>query len=199
MLLLLPAVLLLAFSGSDGKVSKKEKRSAAKFLKETERGVLESVEGLSEAQLKFKSAPDKWSVEDCLKHIAVTEGALWQMAEGALKQAANPEKRVDIKMSDDDVRNKVEDRSTKVKTFTPFEPQNTTYKTAAEAIAAFKEKRAKLIDYIKHTDEALRNHVVALPFGSLDAYQMVLFVGAHSNRHMQQINEVKADPNFPKN
>ncbi len=25
-----------------------------------------------------------------------------------------------------------------------------------------------------------------------------LFIGAHSNRHMQQINEVKADPAFPK-
>ena len=28
--------------------------------------------------------------------------------------------------------------------------------------------------------------------------QWVLFVAAHSERHTKQINEVKADPNFPK-
>jgi len=28
---------------------------------------------------------------------------------------------------------------------------------------------------------------------------MILFIGAHSNRHTQQIDEVKADAGFPKN
>jgi hypothetical protein len=32
----------------------------------------------------------------------------------------------------------------------------------------------------------------------LDAYEWVLFVSAHSQRHTKQIEEVKADPNFPK-
>jgi hypothetical protein len=27
----------------------------------------------------------------------------------------------------------------------------------------------------------------------------VLFIAAHSERHTKQINEVRADPNFPKN
>jgi hypothetical protein len=46
----------------------------------------------------------------------------------------------------------------------------------------------------------LRDHVVTLDkVGSFDCYQMVLFMAAHSYRHTQQIEEVKADPNFPKN
>jgi hypothetical protein len=32
----------------------------------------------------------------------------------------------------------------------------------------------------------------------LDGYEWVLFVAGHSERHTKQINEVKADPNFPK-
>jgi hypothetical protein len=36
------------------------------------------------------------------------------------------------------------------------------------------------------------------PAGLLDAYQWMLFQGAHSKRHTAQIEEVKADPNFPK-
>ena len=60
------------------------------------------------------------------------------------------------------------------------------------------EYRGKLIDYVKNTDADLRNHVAILPFGSFDCYQMILFIAAHSNRHTQQIEEVKADANFPK-
>jgi hypothetical protein len=101
-------------------------------------------------------------------------------------------------MSDAEVMKNIEDRSRKVKTFAPFEPQSTAYKTTEEAIASFKENRSWLIEYIKHTDADLRNHVATLPVGSFDCYQMILFIGTHSNRHMQQINEVKADPAFPK-
>ena len=37
------------------------------------------------------------------------------------------------------------------------------------------------------------------PLGQpLDAYEWLLFVAAHSERHTKQILEVKADPNFPK-
>src|SRR5882672_4406722 len=34
--------------------------------------------------------------------------------------------------------------------------------------------------------------------GQLDGYEFVLLIAAHSERHTKQINEVKADPNFPK-
>jgi hypothetical protein len=32
----------------------------------------------------------------------------------------------------------------------------------------------------------------------LDGYEWVLFISAHSERHTKQIDEVKADPTFPK-
>jgi hypothetical protein len=101
-------------------------------------------------------------------------------------------------MSDEDVMKNIEDRSNKIKSFPPFEPQNTVYKTLDKAINPFKENRGKLIEYIKNSDADLRNHIATLPVGSFDCYQMILFIGDHSNRHMQQIEEVKANPDFPK-
>ena len=199
-LLFIASVSLLSFTISDNTISKKEKKFATKFLKETREGVFESVKGLSEAQLKFKPAEDRWGVEECLKHIAITEQMLKGMLDGNLKQPANPDKRSDIKMTDEDIIKRIEDRSTKVKTFDPAKPENTPFKSAAEALASFKENREKLIDYTKGTSDDLRNHVVTgMPFGAIDGYQFILFISAHSNRHMQQIIEVKADPNFPKN
>jgi len=195
----LSAFLLFSFSSADPTISKEERKIATDFLKETKKGVWDATQGLSEAQLKFKPAPDRWSVEDCLKHIAMTEQMLWGMVEAGLKQPAAPEKRADIKVTDEDVIKKIEDRSTKVKTFAPLEPVNTPYKTLAEAWESFSASRDKLIEYVNTTNDDLRNHVAQLPVGVFDSYQMILFIGAHSNRHMQQINEVKADPNFPKN
>lgn len=189
----------LSFIPGDTGISKREKKTAAKFLKKAEKDVLASIKGLSVAQLTFKPAADKWSVEDNIKHIAATEAALWQMTEAAIKQAANPEKRAEIKMTDEDVMKNVEDRTNKVKTFSTLEPQNTGFNTMDEAINSFKENRNKLIEYVKNTGDDLRNHVVILPIGSFDCYQMILFIGAHSNRHLRQIEEVKADANFPAN
>ncbi len=200
MVTLLALMAAVAFTPSKfaDPLTEKEKQDAARFLAESEQAVLEAVNGLNPEQLKYKPAEDKWSVEDNLKHIAVTEMALWQMTESAIKAPANPEKRADIKMTDEQVMKNVEDRTNKVKTAPPMEPQNTSFKSAEDAIHSFKENRAKLINYIKSCKDDLRNHVAILPFGSFDSYQMVLFIGAHSNRHLQQINEVKATAGFPK-
>ena len=58
--LLLAAFLAVGFSTRDaGGLSKKERKFAANYLKETRDGFLKDVKGLSEAQLNFKTAPEK--------------------------------------------------------------------------------------------------------------------------------------------
>ena len=191
--------MLLSFSASDTTLTKEEKEYAAKFLNETEQAVFDAVKGLSEAQLKFKAAPDKWSVEDCVKHIAISEQNLWGIVSELLKKPATPEKRSDIKVTDEQLVKMVADRSQKNQAPEPFKPQNTPYKTTEEALASFRQNRDKLVSYMKETNEDFRNHVS--PFGNgstFDAYQIVLLISAHSNRHTLQILEVKADPGFPK-
>jgi len=196
--ILIVALLLFGFTTKNSSLTDQERKTAVDLLQQTEQGVIDAVAGLSDAQLNFKLAPDKWSVLECVKHIAITEQGLWQMTNGAIQQAANPEKRSEIKATDDQVIQMIESRVQKVKTTPPLEPQNTPYKSLSEALESFKTNRAKLIEYVKSTNDDLRNHVVTFPPGSFDSYQMILFIGAHSNRHTQQIEEVKADPNFPK-
>ena len=63
----------------------------------------------------------------------------------------------------------------------------------------FAESRTATENFLKDTPD-LRAHALDSPLGGpkLDAYEWVLFVSAHSQRHTKQIEEVKADPNFPK-
>jgi len=187
-----------ASSPAKDALTKKERQYAVKFLKETENDVLFKIKGLSEAQLKFKPAPDRWSVEECLKHIAITEQALWHMASDTLQQAATPDRRSEVKVTDERLVSMVEDRTKKVQTMDPFKPENTPFQSAEDAVASFKANREKLISYVNSTRDDLRDHVTTMPFGAIDCYQFILFIGAHSNRHSQQIAEVTADPGFPK-
>ena len=197
-LLTLLVITGLAGTINDFSLSKKERKSAISLMKDTKTDVLKTVKGLSAAQLNFKAAPDKWSVKECVYHIAISEKNLWDLLESTMKAQANPEKRSEIKMTDEQLIKMMEDRSFKVKTQEAFEPKNTPYKSLDEALDAFKERRQEHIKYLKSSTEDLRNHVVQMPFGSLDCYQICLMIAAHSNRHTQQINEVKADPAFPK-
>jgi Protein of unknown function (DUF664). len=200
--ILLILLVVAGFAGTfkTNTLTKQERKFAVNYLKDTRNDLIKSVKGLSEAQLNYKPAEDRWSIKECVQHLALTENALRQMIDGSLKQPANPEKRTDIKVTDDQLIKMVTDRSTKVKTGEPLYPQNSKWKTTDEALEEIKDKRGDLLHYVRTTTEDMRNHVVeGLPFGSADTYQLVLMVAAHTNRHTQQLNEVKTDPGFPKN
>jgi len=199
LLFLCAAFLVSSFTSMSPTLSDKERKDAIDQLAKTEQGVFNSLKGLSDAQLNFKPAPDRWSISDCVKHIAITEMFLWKMTDSALKLPADATKRSTVKVTDDQVLQMVESRAQKVKTFTPLEPQNTPFKSCPDALSSFYDSRKMLSDFMATTSDDMRDHVVTLPFGSFDSYQMILFMAAHSNRHTQQIEEVKADPNFPKN
>ena len=198
LLLTLLVITGLAGTLNNSSISKKERKSAISLMKDTRAEVLKSVKDLTNAQLNFKANPDHWSVKECVYHIAISEKNLWGMLEATLKSPANPEKRSEIKVTDDQFVKRLEDRTNKVKTAEPFEPKNTPYQSLDQALDAFKTGRADHIKYLKSTTEDLRNHVVQMPFGWIDCYQLCLMIAAHSNRHRQQIDEVKADPGFPK-
>ncbi|HVN06019.1 MAG TPA: hypothetical protein VMT86_16470, partial [Bryobacteraceae bacterium] len=63
----------------------------------------------------------------------------------------------------------------------------------------FKESRARTIAYVTDTQDDLRGHFYDHPvLKTMDAYQWILLLSSHTQRHTAQLNEVKANPNFPK-
>jgi DinB superfamily len=196
-------LLFIVFSGlagtpTDDVLSKKERKFAAEQMKNTKVELQDAIKGLSTAQLTYKISADKWSVQECIYHIAISEKTLWTMLETSMKAGPTPEKKKDLKVTDEQVIKMIEDRTNKVKTFSSLEPQNTPYKSFDQAMNDFKTTRAAHIKYIKATSEDLRNHFVQMPFGLLDCYQLCLLISSHTDRHVQQLNEVKADAGFPR-
>ncbi len=198
LLMLVPALFLLSFTSPPETVlSKAEKDKAIMHLKDTKAKLLSAVKGLSDAQLNWKPDGDTWSVAECVEHLAISEGAIFGIVQGTLKDSPDPAKRSEVKFSDDQVIGLIEDRSTKVKTRPNLEPTQSLGDFKA-TLKAFKTGRKKSIKYVKKTEDDLRNRYFTFPFGTVDSYQVVLFLSGHTGRHIAQIEEVMANPAFPK-
>jgi len=194
----LATLILLSFTTNDSSLTKSERKFAIEQFKNSKNHLLSAIKGLSEAQLNFKAGPESWSIAECTEHIAITESALFGMFEGTLKQPADPSKRSEVKMTDQQVMSLVTDRTTKVKTQEPFKPTGK-FGSHEGAVKEFVTKRDEHIKFIKETKDDLRDRYQQLPFGTIDAYQLIIFISGHTERHIKQIEEVKANANFPKN
>src|SRR6266849_3266460 len=192
------ALLLIAgaTAASAQEVSQAEKDKALQYLETTKKNVLEATKGLSEAQWNFKSAPDRWSVAQVMEHIAAAEDFIRGLVKEKVMMSPAGEPGRDVKKTDEAVLAMVPDRTNKAQAPEPLVPTNR-FGSPEGSIKHFVESRAVTEDFLK-TAPGLRDHVTDSPLGKLDGYEFVLFIAAHSERHSKQINEVKADPNFPK-
>ena len=158
--------------------------------------VAEQVRGLSPAQLEYKASPDRWSIRECVSHLAVAEPDYWRDLQKAVKAPPGmKEKKSEV--TDADIMWYGIDRVVHTKTGGGHEKVET-YKNLDEAMAKFQALRAVIINYIKTTNDDLRAHSFGEYGEVIDCWQWMLEISTHAERHIQQIREIKADPNFPK-
>jgi hypothetical protein len=194
-------IALLALCGTAANTAQElteaDRDRAVKYLESTKKGVVDATKGLSDAQWNFKPAPDRWSVAQVMEHIAASEDFLRTAdTEQVMKSPAGDPGR-DVAKMDAAVIANVPDRSRKAQAPEPLVPTNR-FGSPEGSVKHFLESRSETEKFLK-TTPGLRDHVGDSPMGKLDAYEFVLLIAAHSERHTKQILEVKADPNFPKN
>jgi len=190
-------VLCAATSTFSQTLTAADRDRAMQYLESTKQAVVDATKGLSEAQWNFKTAPDRWSVAEVMEHIAAAEDFLMGMVTSQVMKAPPRPASDDVKAIDDMIVAKIPDRSKKAQAPEPLKPTNR-FGSPQASLKHFIDARAQTEDFLKTHDD-LREHAIDSPMGKkLDGYEWVLFVAGHSERHTKQINEVKADPNFPK-
>jgi len=169
---------------------------AVAHLERTRKMFLEATAGLSEAQWKFKPAPDRWSVAECAEHITAAEEFLHGLV---AKTAGGPAAAEPSKVADAKVMAVVTDRSFKATSPEPLVPTGR-FGGREDVRTEFQARRARTLELVRTTGEAeLRKHMAPNPvLGPIDAYQWVLFLSGHTERHLAQIREVKAHAAYPK-
>ena len=189
--------MLLSFTTGNDQITKKERKEAISYFKQTQKRLADEIYGLTDNQLNWKPADSVWSVAECIEHITLSEKNIFDWAMSTLKQEADPAIKSQARLSDDDLKRMITDRSVKVKTREGFIPSGQ-FGDAQKTMAVFNERREALINYMKDTKDDLHNHFAQLPFGWIDTYQVLVFLSAHTLRHTLQIVELKSMPGFPK-
>ena len=157
---------------------------------------LDSVAGLSLAQWNFKPDANTWSVAECAEHIAVSEDVIFGSVAKIVQAPATPDQKSAV--TDDFILASVVNRTHKFQAPEVLRPTHR-FATPQETIDHFKQSRERTIAYVRDTQDDLRGHFFDHPvLKTLDTYQWILLLSAHSQRHTAQLNEVKANPNFPK-
>jgi hypothetical protein len=196
--IVLSTLLLLAFTlsafAATGMTDEDREHLLVHFQMTTQM-VAEQVRGLSPAQLEYRASPDRWTIRECISHLAVAEPDYWRDLTAAVKAEPNMKDKKSV-ATDADIMWYGIDRVVHTKTGGGHEKVET-YKNMGEALAKFQALRATMIEYIKSTSDDLRAH----SFGQqerIDCWQWMLEISTHAERHIQQIREIKNDPNFPK-
>lgn len=174
-----------------------ERQFALTYLDETRQKFLASINGLSDAQWTYKPAPERWSIAETAEHIAVSETTILQLiTEKIMKGPVAPAGTE--RPADKMVVDIIADRSFRAQAPEMLRPTNR-WSDRAALTKDFNAARDKTAAYVKETKDNLRGHVMAHPAAkTIDAYQWVLLLAAHSARHTAQIEEVKTAAGYPK-
>jgi len=165
-------------------------------LTESRQQFLDSVAGLSAAQWAFKPDEKTWSIAECAEHIAISEDLIFGNVSKMMQSPAEPDKKSAV--TDDFILKAVVDRSHKFQAPEVLKPTHR-FATTQEIIDHFKQSRERTIAYVRDTQDDLRAHFGDPPvLKTLDGYQWILLLSSHSRRHTAQLNEVKTNPDFPK-
>jgi DinB family protein len=191
-----------AFRADQG-LTVEELEQARILLQQAHKAVVGATKGLTEPQWTFKPAPDQWSIAENLDHIVTVQERVLGPVLDQLANAPAPPESLDRNTVDSIVIYQFSTRLSKfsapevVRPLNPMAPH--------ELLVRLEANRAKLVARLESTP-GLRQHVIPAPplkavskgaFEVMDGYQWILAAAMHSERHVKQMLEVMANPDYP--
>jgi hypothetical protein len=189
----------VGLSASDAHMTAEDRAKVVHWLEESSQEFHAAIEGVSEEQWKWKPAPERWSVGETAEHIVLAEALLFDGVRKAVASPANPEWEAKTKGKTEFIVQVMAPRLGKAQAPEPIVPRSGL--TLAEVRERFDGQRAEIDKFAAETEVALKEHTAEHPFpifGTLNAYQWLIYVPLHTERHDKQIAEVKATAGYPK-
>jgi hypothetical protein len=178
-------------------ISEQDRAALLQDLERSRKMFLSAIADVTtEAQWNYKPGPDRWSVAECAAHIIAAEEYFRQNVAAALKSPALPEAQRSV-AGDPAIVKMIRDRSQRFQAPAGLEPTGKVT-VKGQAIKDFEATRAKTVDYVKTTKDPLREHGSGTPPNVMSAYQLLLMLSGHTERHTAQLLEVKATPAYPR-
>jgi uncharacterized damage-inducible protein DinB len=178
-------------------VAQEEKIYLIDYLKDTQEKLIHICKNTSKNQAIFTPSAEVWSIANNVEHLALVEKSLRKAVDFSLTQMPSEEEIASHTNSNNYVRKGIGTRGAAVKAPERVMPMRVM--EMEESLALFLMHRQENIVFITETEADLHAHYWKHPFiGLLDAYQVFIMLAAHLERHIAQIEELRADENFPK-
>ena len=157
-----------------------------------------AVRGLTPAQWNFKPGPSRWSIAQVSEHLALVEQGIGGMVKTGAKPitAFSTDSAAKLEAA---VRDLYGNRTRKMNSPEGFVPTGR-WATQAELMSAYDEARRSNLEYVRTTKDPVRGRGVehAAFGGPIDAAHWLVVIGAHMERHLHQIEEVKRAEGYPR-
>jgi hypothetical protein len=184
---------------SDAHMTTEDRTKVLHWLEESSQEFHAAINGVSEEQWKWKPTPERWSVGETAEHIVLAEALLFDSVKKAIASPANPAWEEQTKGKTEFIVQVMAPRLGKAQAPEPIVPRNGM--TLAQVQERFDQQRAEIVKFAADTNVPLKEHTEVHPFpvfGTLNAYQWLIYVPLHTERHDKQIAEVKATAGYPK-
>jgi DinB superfamily len=191
-----------AVISSDRNLTAEELAQARLFLAQTKSALLGATRGLSDAQWRFKPAPERWSIVEILDHVVIVQERVLGPILDQLVHAPAPPADQDYKLVDAIVIHEFPTRLAKFSAPEFIHPVE--HVGPSDLLDRLNANYARLAERLDSA--GLRQHVLEAPplkavtkgvFTVMDGYQWILAAAAHTERHAKQMLEVMADPHYP--
>ena len=189
-LLILCAALLPAQPMSSG-----DRNYILSHFHATRKLFLDSIAGLGASQWSYKPAAGRWSIAEIAEHVVLSEDVLFAEFRKLLAKPAGAARKVE-REEDEKILQWITNRGNKAEADAGLQPTGR-WKTPEEMAREFKARRDRTIDYLIRTNDNLRGRLRGEE-QKIDAYQWLLILSGHVERHVAQINEVKAAAGYPR-
>lgn len=198
-LALLSLISCLGLYAADARMTTEDRSKVLHWLDESRQEFLAAIDGVSEEQWKWKPAPERWSVGETAEHIVLAEAMLFANVKKAVSSPANPAWEEQTKGKTELIERVMAPRLGKAQAPEAIVPRNGL--TLTQVKERFVKQRVEIVKFASDTNLALKEYTVDNPFpvfGTLNAYQWLIYVPLHTERHDKQIAEVKATAGYPK-
>lgn len=172
-------------------------------LNETRGRFQERVAGLSDAQQNFRSAPETWSVAEIIEHVALVDYQIAQLVnkllekaggaaagEGASNGGSQPMKPFSF--------DAYIERSLTEKYQAPERAHPRGGVSVTASLDKMRATRETLLALAPRFDSTNLSgiHYPHPAFGPLDAYQWLVLISVHEDRHLRQLDTLMQTPEF---
>lgn len=169
-------------------------------IDETRGRLGQRLDGLSTAQENFRPAQGGWSIAEIVEHLAILESRLL----GLLTMMVSKAEKAGLQRNAEEAHfnpvslEQITERSLKEKYTAPETAQPQGGVSIQDSLERLRQSRAGL-RALQPRFEATDLSSARYPhpaFGPLDAYQWLLMIGVHEDRHLRQIEALMSLPEY---